>query len=81
MEIVLDNEVLYNIDISAVSYQQIHIETPDGGWNDITIQDGEIFVENADCPDLSCCHMGKLDTLHNPIVCLPHKLIIRYSEK
>lgn len=79
VEIIQDNKILYEIDISDMKFQKIKIETKDGGWNDILIENGKIFVEDADCPDRNCCHMGYLDSLHNPIVCLPHKLIIRYK--
>ena len=46
-----------------------------------SIENGKIFVKDADCPDKNCCRMGYLDNLHNPIVCLPHKLIIRYKDE
>ncbi len=81
VEIVQDNKILYEIDISDIEFQKIKIETKDGSWNDVLIENGKIFVKDADCPDKNCCRMGYLDNLHNPIVCLPHKLVIRYKDE
>lgn len=81
VQIIQDNKILYEIDVSGIDYQEYHIETDDGGWNDILIENGKISVKDADCPDKNCCRMGYLDGLHNPIVCLPHKLVIKYSDE
>lgn len=49
------------------------------GSNTIEISGGEIRVREADCSDQTCVKMGKLYSESLPIVCLPHKLIIRYQ--
>ena len=81
VQIIQNNKILYEIDISDIDYQVYHIETDDGGWNNILIENGRIFVKEANCSDLTCCKMGYLDNFHNPIVCLPHKLVIKYSDE
>ena len=56
------------------------ITSPDGGWNEITIKDGSICISDADCPDKTCVKTGILRSESLPIVCLPHKLVIRLEE-
>ena len=78
VEIVQDNHVLYTLDLSSEKDRSFSIEYPDGGWNEITIKDGQISVTDADCPDKTCVKTGVLRSETIPIVCLPHKLIIRF---
>ena len=81
VEIVQDNKIIYRIDIIKEKNRTFRIEYPDGGWNDITIENSEIFVSDADCPDKTCVKTGKLRSENIPIVCLPHRLVIRFSEQ
>ena len=43
--------------------------------NTIVIQDGEIFVSEADCPDQICVNHGPAKA-GSPVVCLPNELVI-----
>lgn len=81
VEIVQDNKILYRIDIRQEKEHTFRIEYPDGGWNDITIENSRIFVSDADCPDKTCIKSGELKNEHFPIICLPHRLVIRFSKK
>lgn len=45
--------------------------------NRIVIKNGEIYIIDADCPDKSCVHSGKISKSGQTICCLPNKLIIR----
>ena len=49
--------------------------------NDITIENSGIFVSDADCPDKTCVKSGKLSNENFPIICMPHRLVIRFSEQ
>jgi len=80
VEIVQDNHVLYTLDLGREKDRSFRIEYPDGGWNEITIKDGQISVTDADCPDKTCVKTGVLRSETIPIVCLPHKLIIRFCD-
>lgn len=80
VEIVQDNKVLYTFDLSSEPDRTFRIDYPDGGWNEIRIEGGKISVSDADCPDKTCVKTGVLRSETIPIVCLPHKLIIRYSD-
>lgn len=82
VQILQDNKLIYTINpAEEVSERTFRIETDGGGWNDIKISGGKICVEDADCPDKNCCKMGYLDSLYSPIVCLPHRLVIKYSDE
>ena len=80
VEIVQDNKVLYKLDLSNESDRTFRIDCPGGGWNDITIKDHQISVSDADCPDHTCVKNGVLRYEYLPIICLPHKLIVRFCE-
>ena len=47
--------------------------------NVITVKNGAIFVEDADCPGKDCVHSGKISTLGRILVCLPNGLEIRIT--
>ena len=80
VEIVQDNKVLYTFDLKKEKDRIFRIEYSDGGWNEIKIENGRICVSDADCPDKTCVKTGTLRSETIPIVCLPHKLIIRFCE-
>ncbi|SFT83791.1 hypothetical protein SAMN02910356_02360 [Selenomonas sp. GACV-9] len=52
------------------------LQTPDGHYNTIEIDDDTIAVIDADCPDKLCIQQGKARKAGDIIACLPHKLII-----
>lgn len=80
IEIVQDNRVLYTFPYPTQGTQTFRIETADGGWNEVTVRDGSICISDANCPDQTCVKMGLLASETLPIVCLPHKLVIRFRE-
>ena len=81
VEIVQNNKVLYSFDLSKEKDRTFRIESNDGGWNEIKIENGKISIYDADCPDHTCVKTGVLRSETMPIVCLPHKLVIRFAEK
>ena len=48
--------------------------------NTIAVENGEVRVAAADCPDQTCVKMGALRSRALPIVCLPHHLTIRFVD-
>ena len=54
--------------------QRSHEES---GFNTIRVEPGRVCVIAADCQDATCVHMGWLSGGTVPIVCLPHRLVIR----
>ena len=52
------------------------IEVTEGEFhNVIRIEDGQAFMEEADCPDGYCKRQGTISRVNETIVCLPHKLV------
>ena len=81
VEVIQDNKVIYRFDLPEEENRTIRVESSDGSWNDIKIENGEISIIGADCPDKTCVKTGVLRSESVPIVCLPHKLVIRFADK
>lgn len=79
-EILRDNEVVCTLNLTEESDRSFRIES-EKGWNEITVKDGQICVSDSDCPDRTCVKSGYLRHEHLPVVCLPHRLVIRFSEE
>ena len=80
VEIVQDGRVLYTLDLTSAEDQELRIEAENGSWNLVCIRDGEIFMQDAGCPDHTCVNMGVLRAENLPIVCLPNRLVIRFAQ-
>ena len=78
VQVIQDGTVLREIDLSRVDtpYSFV-VPAPDGGMNRIEVEPGRIRVSDADCPDKICMSQGWLSDQSVPIVCLPHRLIIK----
>lgn len=76
VKIISDGKVLYTLDLSRESDREIIVEY-EGRRNVIVIENHDIYVREADCPDHTCIKMGKLSQSSTQIVCLPNKLMIR----
>lgn len=73
-EIYRNGELIRTVPLSENA--EFTIESEDGGFNVVTVEDGKICVSSADCPDKVCVRQGKISGTV-PIVCLPHRLEIR----
>lgn len=45
----------------------------------VCISDGEVWVANANCPDKTCEHTGKISRSGQSIVCLPNGVTVTIS--
>lgn len=79
--IIQQNQIIAEMYPESEQDREIRIDFPDGGYNLIRIQNHEICIAEADCPDQTCVRTGVLKSEMFPIVCLPHQLIIRYAEE
>ncbi len=69
----------YVLDVKYIN--EFTVKTSNG-YNKIKIENGEIWIEDASCPDKYCIHQGKISGSGENLVCLPNKLIIKVeSEK
>lgn len=81
VEIIQDGKIIYTFDLEKEPDHSIVIKSLDGNSsNTITIENSEIFISSAECPDKTCVNMGKLKSENMPIVCLPNRLIIRFCD-
>ncbi len=78
--ITVDGRLAEKIDLSKAVDRSFRLETDDG-YNVISIKNGRISIIEADCPDKKCVAMGELKSDILPIVCLPHKLMISFTEE
>ena len=49
----------------------------DGAVNVIAVENGAVYMKEANCRDGLCIHQGKMKNAAKTIVCLPHKLVVR----
>jgi len=49
----------------------------DGGRNVIRVENGAVWMEEANCRDGLCIRQGKMKNGAKTIVCLPHKLVVK----
>ena len=72
-----DGKLLRMVDLSKDDSFTV---TGPAGENRIVVKNGVIFVESADCPDQTCVRHGVLKQGGTPIICLPNRLVIGWTE-
>lgn len=53
------------------------IEQEDGSRNVVRVEDGAVWMEEANCRDGLCIRQGRMKNAAKTIVCLPHKLVVQ----
>ena len=74
--IEVDGEIFADYDMDEVK-GIIPISTENGGENRVWVQEDLVFMDSANCPDQTCVKQGVIKDGTVPIVCLPHKVIVR----
>ena len=74
--IEVDGEIFADYDMDEVK-GIIPISTENGGENRLWVQEDLVFMDSANCPDQTCVKQGVIKDGTVPIVCLPHKVIVR----
>ncbi len=49
------------------------------GRNVVVIHEGEVWIEEADCPDDTCVRDGHISDAGEILVCLPHRVVIEIT--
>lgn len=76
-----DGECIWSVDLSKVEEPFEITFSDERGSNTLRVERGRICVIDADCPDHVCERTGWLgDGNAAPIVCLPHRLVIRIEK-
>lgn len=73
-EIWSDGKLLCTLDLLVAQTMTVDSQY---GTNEVTVKDGAIAVTDADCPDGYCIARGFCNG-GAQIVCLPHRLVIRF---
>lgn len=55
------------------------IEQEDGSRNVIRVEDGAVYMLEANCRDGLCIRQGKMKNAAKTIVCLPHNLVVQLA--
>ena len=76
-EIWSDGQLVYTLPLDRDT--TVTVSSP-YGTNQITVQDGKIAVTEATCPDHYCMDRGYCSG-GAQIVCLPNKMIIKFTGK
>lgn len=76
-----DGVCIYSVDLSTVHKAYELDFTDEHGSNTVRIEPGRICVTDANCPDSVCINSGWITDSAAPIVCLPHRLVIRIEKK
>ena len=80
-QIIQDGVVIREIVLEEVKEaQRFTVTDPQGHYNTVSVEPGRICICEADCPDKLCVKQGWLSGGLTPLVCLPHKLMIRLTE-
>ena len=75
-----DGETVLELDLSEVKDISVMTVGEPGSQNTIQVSPEGIGVIWADCPDQICVNQGIRAHGPEPIVCLPHKLIISFAD-
>ena len=78
--ITSEGKEIRRIDLSAAQDETFEVINSAGARNTVCIEAGVIWVKDADCPDGICVSHGPLKEGGTPIVCLPHRLVIRWAD-
>ena len=74
--ITRDGELIREIPLDEVEESYSFVVEDEAGSNTILVEPGRIRVSEADCPDQVCVNQGFISDGTDPVVCLPHKLMI-----
>jgi hypothetical protein len=77
VNVVVDGKVTETYDLHE---DNMRIIFTDNGNNVLVIDEGEVYIKSADCPDKICVNHKKISKAGETIVCLPHKLVIEITE-
>lgn len=76
--ISIDGQIIERLPLKKDT--EYKIETPEGGYNLLVIEDGRAYVKEASCPDKICVKTGGANEI-SPIVCLPNKVVISIEKE
>lgn len=76
--VTVDGEEVYRTSLKEDQVYEIPVKD---GENVMEIQEGEVSMRKADCPDQICKNHKPIRKSGETIVCLPHKAVIEISSE
>lgn len=76
IEVSVDGELIKTISFDDKSNNDEFTVKTKLGTNTISIQDGEVKIIGADCPDKLCVKDGPISEPGEILVCLPNKVVV-----
>lgn len=80
-QIYSKNELIGEYALTDDYKNEFTIGDKDAGYNTIHIENGEIWIHDASCPDKNCINQGKISNDGEIIVCLPNQLMIKIVDE
>lgn len=56
--------------------QRYLVSGEDGFFNEVIIEQGQVWIGKTNCPNKDCVHQGKISSVGTQLVCLPHQVIV-----
>lgn len=70
----VNGEVVLDVPLSEDKVYPLNLA--DGEENVLTVSGGQVWMNEANCPDQICVQEGKIHYSHETITCLPHRLVV-----
>ncbi|MGI6189102.1 MAG: NusG domain II-containing protein [Caldicoprobacteraceae bacterium] len=78
--IEVDRETKYSVEIyEGMEPVELYVDAGDGRYNKVVVMNGEVKIEEANCPDRLCVKSGAIRFSGQTIVCLPHRVVVRLT--
>ena len=75
VEVTVDGKVVEVLDLSKDT--DVVITGAGGGTNRLIVSQGQVFIQEATCPDQVCIHQGEISQNGEITVCLPNLMIAK----
>ena len=75
--VFLDGVLLREIRLQSVTETYEFTVSSSFGENVIRVEPDSVYIIQSDCPDGTCLRHAPLPGAPTPIVCLPHRLVLR----
>lgn len=76
VQISSEGEIIKTVPLKTDGIYDI---TTEYGYNIIIVENGQVWVSEADCPGKDCMRFGKISRDGQVILCLPHRLVVSIS--
>lgn len=74
VKIYVDNELVATLPLNEDF--EFDIEGINGSHNLLVVENGKVYMKEADCPDKICIQTGIVTELTQTIVCLPNRVVV-----